>query len=128
MNCCRALIVNLQKVFYNSQASVGDRQYTSLLFISTIFCPQYLTMLMTVRGSAIIFCRSLAPPMTPPPQTLQYLTILMIEKGGAIIILYPPPNALSPHDSKILYYLNDRDERRYFCRILALFNAPTHLP
>ena len=28
----------------------------------------------------------------------------------------PPP----PHDSKILYYLNDRDEGRYyFCRILA---------
>ena len=27
MNCCRALIVNLQNVFCNSQASVGDRQY-----------------------------------------------------------------------------------------------------
>ena len=36
---CRALIVNLQKLFYNSQlASVGDsdRQYTIILFISTI--------------------------------------------------------------------------------------------
>ena len=50
MNCCRALIVNLQKVFYNSQASVGDRQYTIILFISIIFSPQYLTILMTERG------------------------------------------------------------------------------
>ena len=41
-NCCRALIVNLQKVFYNSQASVGDRQYTIILFISTIFLPTIL--------------------------------------------------------------------------------------
>ena len=42
MNCCRALIVNLQKVFYNSQASVGDRQYTIILFISIIFLPTIL--------------------------------------------------------------------------------------
>ena len=41
-NCCRALIVNLQKVFYNSQASVGDRQYTIILFISIIFLPTIL--------------------------------------------------------------------------------------
>ena len=27
---------NLQKVFYNSQASVGDKQYTIILFISII--------------------------------------------------------------------------------------------
>ena len=42
MNCCRALIVNLQKVFYNSQASVGDRQYTIILFRSIIFLPTIL--------------------------------------------------------------------------------------
>ena len=54
MNCCRALTVNLQKVFYKSQASVGDRQYTIILFISIYFCPQYLTILMTERGGAII--------------------------------------------------------------------------
>ena len=42
MNCCRALIVNLQKVFYNSQASVGDRQYTIILFVSIIFLPTIL--------------------------------------------------------------------------------------
>ena len=36
----------------------------------------------------------------------------------------PPP----PHDSKILYYLNDRDEGRYYyCRILALRSAPPPL-
>ena len=98
MNCCRALIVNLQNVFYNSQVSVGDRQYTSLLFISTIFCPQYLTMLMTERGGAIIFCRSLAPPMTLPP------------------------------DATILNYLNDREIEGAplsFCRILA---SPPPMP
>ena len=39
MKCYRALIVNLQKVFSNSQASVGDRQYTIILFISIIFLP-----------------------------------------------------------------------------------------
>ena len=43
MNCYRALIVNLQKVFSNSQASVGDRQYTIILmFISIIFLPTIL--------------------------------------------------------------------------------------
>ena len=29
--------VNLQEILYNSQASVGDRQYTIILFISIIF-------------------------------------------------------------------------------------------
>ena len=36
---CRALTVNLQKILYNSQASVGDSQYTIILFISNIFFP-----------------------------------------------------------------------------------------
>ena len=45
MNCCRALTVNLQKVFYKSQASVGDRQYTIILFISIIFLPTILNNL-----------------------------------------------------------------------------------
>ena len=45
MNCCRALIVNLHKVFYNSQAFVGDRQYTIILFISIIFLPTILNYL-----------------------------------------------------------------------------------
>ena len=45
MNCCRALTVNSQKVFYNSQASVGDRQYTIILIISIIFLPTVLNNL-----------------------------------------------------------------------------------
>ena len=45
MNCCRALIINLQKVFYNSQAPVGDRQYTIILFISIMFLPTILNYL-----------------------------------------------------------------------------------
>ena len=112
---------------------------------------QYLTILVTVRGGAIIFCRILAPPPPdttilnylndrerggaiifcrilappndpPPPQMPQTLTILMTEREGVPLsvcrILAPPPN------SKILYYLNDSDEGRYyFCRILASPNA-----
>ena len=45
---CRALIVNLQKLCYNSQlASVGDsdRQYTIILFISNIILPTILNYL-----------------------------------------------------------------------------------
>ena len=71
LNCCRALIVNLQKVFYNSQASVGDRQYTIILFISIIFLPQYLTILMTERGAPLSFCRILAPPPPNAPPRFQ---------------------------------------------------------
>ena len=55
MNCCHALIVNLQKVFYNSQASVGDRQYAIILFISITFLPTSLNYLNDrERGGAII--------------------------------------------------------------------------
>ena len=94
MNCCRALTVNLQKVFYNSQASVGDRQYTIILFIRIIFLPTILNNLNDREREgaplSFSFCRILAPTNAPP------------------------------HDSKILYYLNDRNEGRYyFCRILA---------
>ena len=42
---CRALTVNLKKVFYNSQASVGDRQYTIILFMNKIFLPTILNYL-----------------------------------------------------------------------------------
>ena len=91
MNCCRALTVNLQKVFYNSQASVGDRQYTIILFISIIFLPTILNNLNDrERGRHYHFVGFYRPPMPPP------------------------------HDSKILCYLNDRNEGRYyFCRILV---------
>ena len=101
---------------------------------------QYLTILMTERGGAIIFCRILAPPNAPPPpQTSQYLTILMIERGCAIIFcrILPPPNAPPPPlprrhstDVTVQYYLNDREKGRghYFCRILAPPNAPPPFP
>ena len=36
---CRALTVKLQKILYNTQASVGEMQYTIILFISNIFLP-----------------------------------------------------------------------------------------
>ena len=59
--------------------------------------------------------------MTPPPRMPQYLIILMTEREEAplsfcrILGATPPP-----HDSKILYYLNNRDEGHYYlCRILA---------
>ena len=113
MNCCRALTVNLQKVFYNSQASVGDRQYTIILFISNIFLPtilnklndrergrhyfsahqcpppltilKYFTILMTEMRDTIIFVGFWRPPQCPPlPLTPQYLTILMTEGVGII--------------------------------------------
>ena len=75
--------VTLQKVFYNSQPSVGDRQYTIMLFISIICLPTILNCINDRETGAIIFCRILALP-PPPPQ-------------------YPP----SP-DTTILNYFNDR--------------------
>ena len=57
--------------------------------------PKYLTILMTERGGAIVFCRILAPPNDPPPlQTPQYLTILQTERGRALPLVgfwRPPP-------------------------------------
>ena len=87
--------------------------------------PQYLTSLMTERerGDAIIFCRILAPP--PPPQTPQYLTTLMTEREGEPLLfcrILAPPMPPPPHDLKILYYFNDRDEGRY--NILEDFGVP----
>ena len=52
----------------------------------------------------------------------------MTERGGAIIILldFIAPNA--PHDSKMLYYFNDRDGRSYyFGGILAPPQCPPPL-
>ena len=52
----RAMTVKLQKIVYNSQASVGDRQYTITLFISIIFLPTILIYLNDrEREGAIIF-------------------------------------------------------------------------
>ena len=49
--------VNLQKILYNSPASVGDsdsdRQYTIILFISNIFLPTILNYLNDRGGGAL---------------------------------------------------------------------------
>ena len=121
MNCCRALTVNLQKVFYNSQASLGDRQYIIILFISIRFLPTILYYLNDRDEGRYYFCRILAPP---PPLTPQYLTILMTERGRALYFVgfwRPPPQCPPPsHDATILNYLNDREGGAIFlCRILA---------
>ena len=70
INCCRVLTVNLQKVFYNSQASVGNRQYTIILVISIIILHTILNYLIDREMGAIIFCMILAPlpPNAPPPR------------------------------------------------------------
>ena len=53
--------------------------------------PQYLTILMTERGGAIIFCRILAPPNAPPSSP--DVTVLNYfddrEKGGGSQLQYP---------------------------------------
>ena len=149
MNCCRALIVNLQKVFYNSQASVGDRHYTIILFISIIFFPtirnyvndrevaplsfgrilapppprfQKLYYLNDRDEGRYYFCRILAPPLTP-----QYLTILMTERGRALSFvgfwrLPMPPPPMTPQYLTIL--MTGRRGAIIFCRTLAPLNAP----
>ena len=121
MNCCRALIVNLQKVFYNSQASVGDRQYTIILFISIIFFPTIRNYLNDREGAPLSFGRILAPH-NAPPTIPKYFTILMTEMRDAIIFVgcWRPPNAPPSPDATILNYLNDREVAGIiFCRILA---------
>ena len=72
-----ALTVNLQKILYNSQTSVGGRQYTIILFISIIFLPTILIYFNDKERDAIIFCRVLAPPhATPPPIPQRHNTYL----------------------------------------------------
>ena len=46
---------------------------------------------MTERGSAIIFCRSLAPPMTPPPPDATILNYLNDRERGRHYHFVPPP-------------------------------------
>ena len=62
---------------------------------------QYLTILLTLRRGATIFCRILAPPANDPPP---------------------------PADATLLNYLNDSEREGdaiIFCRILASPNAPS---
>ena len=112
MKCCRELTVKLQKVFYDSQASVGVRQQYTIIFLPTI-----LNYLNDRERGAIIVCRILRPPsspdttilnyhndregvgallifvgyLRPPPQTPQYLTILMTEGGIIFCRIFAPP-------------------------------------
>ena len=60
-----------------------------------LLTPQYLTILMTVRGGATIFCRILPPPPPPDATILNYLND---REGGAIIIcmILAPPNEPPP--------------------------------
>ena len=125
MNCCRALTVNLQKVFYNSQASVGDRQYTIILFISIIFLPTILNNLNDRergRHYHFHFVGFWRPPMPPPTTILKYCTILMTEMRDAIIFVgfwrppMPPPLPLTP---QYLTILMTEGAGITFCRILA---------
>ena len=50
-----ALTVNLQKILYNSQTSVGGRQYTIILFISITFLPTILIYLNDREGAPLSF-------------------------------------------------------------------------
>ena len=126
MNCCRVLIVNLQKVSYNSQASVGDRQYTIILFISIIFLPTILHYLYDrERVRHYHFVGFSRPPMPLPPR-FQILYYLNDRNEGRYyfcrILASPPPQCPPPSPNPTtLNHLNDREKRGaiIFCRILA---------
>ena len=124
------MIVNLQKVFYNSnQASVDDRQFTIILFISIIFLPTILNYLNDREGAPLSFVgfwRPNAPPPSPDATILNYLND--IEEGHHYFcrILAPPPPQCPPPNTAILNYFNDREREGgaiIICRILA---PPTH--
>ena len=97
--------------------------------------PQYLTILMTERGDAIIFCRILAPPppppmTSPPPPDCTILNYLTDRKGGARGITFcrilAPPNAPPPSTPQYFNYLNNREggDAIIFCWILASPPSP----
>ena len=50
---------------------------------------QYLTILMTERGSAIIFCRIVAPPNTPPPPSPDVTIFNYLSGTGGRQLQYP---------------------------------------
>ena len=62
----RAMTVKLQKIVYNSQAAVGDRQYTITLFIRILFLPTILIYLNDRERGRHYLCRILAPHQFPP--------------------------------------------------------------
>ena len=71
---------------YSSQAPVGDRQYTSILFISSKFLPTILNYLNDREGAPISF-----------------------------VGFWDSPSAIHPSpDTTILNYLNDRERGRHY--------------
>ena len=78
------------------------------------------------RGAPLSFVGFRRPPMPPLPDATILNCLNDRERGGGAPLSFckilSPPNA--PHDSKILYYLNDTNEGcYYFCRFLAPPNA-----
>ena len=68
----------LKKVFYNSQASVGDRQYTIIMFISIIFLPTIHNFLNDKeRGRHYHFVGFWRSPMPPFPPTSRFQDTLL---------------------------------------------------
>ena len=127
-----ALTVNLQKILYNSQRSVGGRQYTIILFISIIFLPTILIYLNDKeRGRHYLLQNFSAPSCHPPPlpQRHKYLFILVTERGCTIIfcrILTPPqcpPH--TPPTPQYLFILMTERGRHY---LLQNFSAPSMPP
>ena len=99
MHC---MIANLQRVLYNSQASVDDTQYNHIVYKHYNFATQYLTIyLIDSERGRHYFCRILAPP---PPNTPP-----------------PPPRRHNSQLSKI----TDREGSINFVGFLAPLNAPS---
>ena len=90
--------------------------------------PQYLTILMTVRGGTTIFCRILPPP--PPDATI--LNYLNDSEGGGAPLSFvgfwrlpmTPPPTIPKYFTILMTEMRDS----YFCRILAPPNAPPPSP
>ena len=114
MNCC------LQKVLYDLQESVGDRQYTIILIISIIILFTILNYVIDrERSGAPLFLVGFLRPQCPPPDAT-ILNYFNDRDGGRQYfcrILAPPPPHAFPSPSPgatILDYLNDRERGRHY--------------
>ena len=91
--------------------------------------PQYLFIIMTDRGSTIIFCRILAPPQCPPHSPDATILIYLNDREGVPLSFVgfwpPPPNAPPPQTPQYLTILMTERGRHYVCRSLA---PPMPLP
>ena len=112
----RALTVNLQKRLYNSQpqVSVGDRQYTIILFVSNIFLPTILNYLNDrERGHDYLLWDFSISQCPGPLRDATILYYLNAERRGAIILcrISARPNDPTPSpDATILNYLDDQEK------------------